>query len=192
MKINIIAGRSAPQELLFHFRSVLLCYRWNYMKAISLPDSLCGLCERWDSGIKPTCFASSQQVCGAGVCFLCTHTCMRVYLYVLVDIRAGMSVKLTSATGSSVDYLPLERWRGHLHISHLQGVYLVDNRISCLVSVCDPPHSLYQGFVCLDFCFIYIYICIFLDCTFFFSTSLLHLWCIVFKLPPLIRQLVSF
>lgn len=92
MGINIIASRSTSQGLLFHFRSVLLCYRWNYMKAISFLNSMCGLCERWDSGIKPTCFASSQQAC---VLTLCAHTCKCINLYVLVHIRAGTSVKLT-------------------------------------------------------------------------------------------------
>lgn len=36
--------------------------------SLSLSDSLCGLCERWDSGIKPTCFASSQRAfCGGAL-----------------------------------------------------------------------------------------------------------------------------
>lgn len=67
------------------FRSVLLRYRWNYMKAISLPASLCGLRERWDSGIKPTCSALSRRACGVVVRFLCApHTCIS-YVFVCVS-----------------------------------------------------------------------------------------------------------
>lgn len=95
----------------------------NYMKAISLPDSLCGLCERWDSGIKPTCFASSQRVCGVGVCFS-PWTHMHSNIFVCVsghESRHECEIDLRHRE-LSVDYLPRERWSGHPHVSQRQRV----------------------------------------------------------------------
>lgn len=64
---------------LFHFPSLLLCYRWSSMKAISLPGSLCGLCERWDSGFKPACSDSNRWVwaflaCSHSYTLVCINT----------------------------------------------------------------------------------------------------------------------
>jgi len=68
------------------------------MKAISLPDSLCGLVKDENLALNPP-VSPQVRVCSRGVSFLCAHTGMCIYLYVFVDIRAGISVKLTSATG---------------------------------------------------------------------------------------------
>lgn len=78
---------------------------------------------------------------------LCAHTGMCVYPYVLGDIRAGVSVKLTSATG----LFPPREVATHT----TAYVRLVDNKISCLVLMADLPHQLLPSvyiwfiFVCL-------------------------------------------
>lgn len=70
---------------------------------------MCGLCERWDCGIKPTCFASSQSV---------RSGCVRSRrLHELVYISVCVSRHLEQAWvwnwPQPQDYFPPESWPTH-------------------------------------------------------------------------------
>lgn len=82
MEINVIAGRSTSLELLFHFRSLLLRYRWNYIKAISLPHSRCAVLVKDEIlALNPPVSPQASGLLAVGVA-----TCVGMYLYVLAGI----------------------------------------------------------------------------------------------------------
>lgn len=93
----------------FYFISLQssLHYRWNDMKAISLRGCLCGPCERWDCGIKPTCFDSRWRPrCTLSFCARVDGMCLHALLHVKVW-NWPQPLELSG------DYFPPERWNGH-------------------------------------------------------------------------------
>lgn len=163
LRATILLVNAPLQNFYFLLRWVLLCYRWNYMEAISLPQSLCGLGERWDCGIKPTCFASSQYVYVVWLCAFSMHTQACVCVCMLVDIRAGMSVKLTSASGSSVWIICPWRDRVTTHKSANSSLvpFFASTHPLYLYLIISSGLLLLGGFIYLDF------MCVFVDWTFF-------------------------
>lgn len=108
---------------------------------ISLPCSLWGLRERWDSGIKSHLFwlKSVSVLCGW---VLCTSMCIHICLYAWVHIRLWNWPQPLEAQCGLFASRELEWPPTYFSI-------LVDYKISCLVSVSDltPPLYCYLIFV---------------------------------------------
>lgn len=100
----------------FYFISLqsLLRYRWNDMKAISLRGCLCGPCERWDFGIKPTCFDSRRRLRCLLFFFFFVLAYIGICLYALLHFKVWNWPQTLELRG---DYFPPERWNGHPHVS---------------------------------------------------------------------------